>query len=43
MDYEYWKYPAAEYLAEHVVNLPTTSFDVGWVTGFLEQGIEEVI
>ena len=41
--YEYGKYPVAEYLAAHVVNLPTTPSDVGRVTGFLERNLDEVV
>ena len=41
--YEYGKYPVAEYLAEHVVNLPTTPSDVGRVTAFLEGNMDEIV
>ena len=41
--YEYGKYPVAEYLAEHVVNLPTTPSDVGRVIEFLEGNLDEVV
>ena len=40
--YEYGKYPVAEYLAEHVVNLPTMPSDVGRVIGFLEENLDEI-
>jgi dTDP-4-amino-4,6-dideoxygalactose transaminase len=41
--YEYGKYPVAEYLAEHVVNLPTTPSDVRRVTEFLEKNMDEIV
>jgi len=41
--YEYGKYPVAEYLAEHVVNLPTTPSDVGRVVRFLEENMNEIV
>ena len=41
--YEYGKYPVAEYLAEHVVNLLTTPSDVMRVTKFLEGNLDEII
>jgi len=41
--YEYGKYPVAEYLAEHVVNLPTTPSNVERVIGFLQENLGEII
>ena len=41
--FEYGEYPVAEYLAEHVVNLPTTPSDVGRVIEFLKENVDEII
>ena len=41
--YEYGKFPVAEYLASHVVNLPTTPSDIGRVVEFLCDNIDEVL
>jgi hypothetical protein len=37
------QYPVAEYLASHVVNLPTTPSDINKVLAFLETYIEFII
>lgn len=41
--YEYGKYPVAEYLAAHVVNLPTTPADVDRVIGFLKGNLDGIV
>ncbi len=41
--YEYGKYPVAEYLARHVVNLPTTPVDIDRVLRFLDDYADEII
>ena len=41
--YECGKFPVAEYLAAHVVNLPTTPSDVGRVIEFLEGNLDEIV
>ena len=41
--YEYGKHPVAEYLAGHVVNLPTTPSDVERVVDFLEGNLGGII
>ena len=41
--YEYGKFPVAEYLASHVVNLPTTPSDIERVVKFLCDNMDEVV
>ena len=41
--FEQEKYPVANYLASHVVNLPTTPSNIDKVLAFLEQHIEYII
>jgi len=41
--FENGKYPIAEYLASHVVNLPTSSSDITKVLSFLEKYADFII